>query len=65
MPYASPKELPASTRGLPVAARRVFMEAFNGAHAKHGEEAAFKIAWTAVKNAGYTKNARTGKWVKR
>ena len=64
MPYSSISELPASIKdSLPAAAEKVFMSAFNAAYEQYGEERAFKIAWTAVKNAGYNKNSE-GNWVK-
>ncbi len=55
MPYASNDDLPPSVRShLPAHALDIFREAFNHAYAAHGEdprreEAAFRIAWAAVK----------------
>jgi cation transport regulator len=55
MPYASNMDLPASVRDhLPAHAQDMFRAAFNAAYAEHEsdprqEEAAFRIAWAAVK----------------
>ena len=55
MPYAVNADLPPSVRShLPEHAQDIFREAFNHAHAAHAhdprqEEAAFRIAWAAVK----------------
>lgn len=55
MPYSRNEDLPASVRDhLPAHAQGVFREAFNHAYADHAgdprqEEAAFRIAWAAVK----------------
>ena len=55
MPYSRNEDLPASVRDhLPAHAQAVFREAFNRAYADHAgdmrqEEAAFRIAWAAVK----------------
>lgn len=68
MPYASNKELPDAVKSaLPVAAQSIFRSAFNSADADGAnEEKANKIAWGAVKNAGYSKPAGgEGKWVKK
>lgn len=65
MPYSSTRELPPAVHKLPVAAQKVFMGAFNGSYKDQGEESAFKIAWSAVRRAGYVKNERTGKYIKR
>jgi cation transport regulator ChaB len=53
MPYATTKDLPPGTRGLPEHAKEVFRGAFNAAHKKNsGDEAsAFRIAWSAAKKA--------------
>jgi cation transport regulator len=56
MPYAVNADLPPSVRShLPEHAQDIFREAFNHAHAAHAhdprqEEAAFRIAWAAVKH---------------
>lgn len=50
MPYKSTKELLPAVQSLPAHAKEIFMNAFNAAYDKYGEESAFKIAWAAVKN---------------
>jgi len=64
-PYNSISDLNDSVkRALPVAAQKIFMNAFNSSYNKDkDEQKAFRIAWGAVKNAGYHKNA-SGKWSK-
>lgn len=66
MPYASVAELPPGVKNaLPSAAQSVFRRAFNAAEKSHpgySEERLFRIAWGAVKNAGYKKVGE--KWVK-
>jgi cation transport regulator len=55
MPYEVNADLPPSVRAhLPEHAQDIFREAFNHGHAAHAhdsrqEEAAFRIAWAAVK----------------
>ena len=57
MPYEINADLPPSVRNhLPEHAQSIFREAFNHALAKHEgdprqEEAAFRIAWAAVKRS--------------
>lgn len=65
MPYSRITELPESVRKvLPPEAQEIWMQAFNAAHEDGEDEgAAAAIAWAAVKNAGYKKNAQ-GNWVK-
>src|SRR6266576_3493709 len=64
MPYGKGKKLPSAvTSALPSHAQSVWRAAFNASFEKSGEEAAFKIAWAAVKNAGYAKG-QSGKWTK-
>lgn len=68
MPYATNKDLPeAVQQALPAAAQGIFRNAFNSAAADGAdEEKSMKIAWGAVKNAGYKKPAGgNGKWVKK
>jgi cation transport regulator len=68
MPYLVNSDLPSSVRGhLPVHAQDIFREAFNHAWTEHAgdprqEEAAFRIAWAAVKKS-YVKIGST--WVSR
>ncbi len=63
MPYSSISELPSSVKdNLPKHAQEIFLSAFNSAYEKYkDEERAFKIAWGAVKNAGYEKVGDTWK----
>lgn len=53
MPYASTKDLPATTKSLPKHAKEVFRAAFNAAHKQNpkDEKKAFRIAWAAAKKA--------------
>jgi len=57
LPYEINADLPPSVRNhLPEHAQRIFREAFNHAFAEHEgdprqEEAAFRIAWAAVKRS--------------
>ena len=68
MPYRSNDDLPPGVRDhLPEHAQDIFREAFNHAFAAHAddprqEEAAFRIAWAAVKRR-YEKAG--GDWVER
>lgn len=75
MPYTSINELPESVRHvLPKHAQDVYKEAFNSAYDQYDtpeerrdgadrEEVAHKVAWSAVKKAGYTKGD-DGRWHK-
>jgi cation transport regulator len=69
MPYAANHDLPPAVRNhLPAHAQDIFREAFNSAYEAHAgeadrEERAFRIAWAAVKRAGYEKAGEH--WVKR
>jgi cation transport regulator len=65
-PYSNNSELPSSVKdALPDHAQTIFRSAWMSAF-KDGksEEVCFKIAWAAVKAAGYKKN-KDGKWVKK
>lgn len=63
MPYTQNNELPKGVKDvLPTAAQNIFRRAFNSAEKKYNDERSFKIAWAAVKNAGYKKVE--DKWVK-
>jgi cation transport regulator len=76
VPYKSINELPESVRNvLPEHALNVYKEAFNSAYdeyakpsERHGsadrEETAHKVAWAAVKKAGYEKSEGGG-WLKK
>ncbi|MDI3468323.1 MAG: hypothetical protein OJF62_000386 [Pseudolabrys sp.] len=62
MPYARNADLPPAVRNhLPEHAQDIFREAFNSAYDDHRtesdvEERSFRIAWAAVKRAGYVKH---------
>ena len=68
MPYASNSDLPIAVRGnLPEHAQDIFREAFNHAYTAHAgdprqEEAAHRIAWSAVKRSYVKVNRR---WVEK
>lgn len=50
MPYASYKSLPEKVKkALPITLQKKFVNVFNTAYKKYGEEKAFKIAWASVK----------------
>lgn len=67
MPYDTTSELPESVQNvLPKHAQEIYQEAFNSAYDQYSspkdrqddsdrEETAHKVAWSAVKNAGYSK----------
>ena len=69
MPYAAINELPESVRNvLPKHAQEIYKEAFNSAFDQYDqpeerrgddsrEETAHKVAWSAVKKAGYEKGS--------
>jgi cation transport regulator len=73
MPYQTTSDLPESVRGhLPPHAQDIFLHAFNSAWHEYAdaakragdesqEQAAFRVAWAAVKHE-YQKNAATGQW---
>lgn len=70
MPYSSTEDLPQEVRdALPARAQKqflaAFMSAWNGApkmKQANREQKAFRIAWAALKNAGWVKDKGTGKW---
>lgn len=74
MPYQTTADLPASVRDhLPPQAQQIFLKAFNSAWDEYAnpakregsesqEEAAFRVAWAAVKHE-YRKDDATGQWV--
>jgi cation transport regulator len=70
MPYSKISDLPPGIKdNLPSAAQKIYMNVFNSAlKSKEGkkgaEDYARKVAWTAVKNAGY-KKGKDGKWIKK
>ena len=73
MPYANTKDLPSSVRDhLPPHAQQIFLKAYNSAWDEYAnaskrrvdesqEQAAFRVAWAAVKHE-YEKNEQTGQW---
>lgn len=75
MPYQTTKQLPKGVKGaLPAHAQDIYKEAFNSAYDQYDspeerrggadrDETAHKVAWSAVKKAGYTKGA-DDKWHK-
>lgn len=75
MPYTSINELPESVKHvLPKHAQDIYKEAFNSAYQEYAdpserrgdadrEETAHKVAWSAVKKAGYKKD-RDDTWHK-
>ena len=74
MPYSTTADLPASVRDhLPPHAQQIFLKAFNSAWDEYTnparregnesqEEAAFRVAWAAVKHE-YRKDDASGHWV--
>ena len=66
MPYTTNTDLPPRVRDhLPEHAQVIFREAFNHAWERYAndlrrEEIAFRVAWAAVKRAGYRK--LDGEW---
>jgi cation transport regulator len=74
MPFKKLQDLPARvTDVLPHHAEEIFLAAFNSAWDQYDlpserrgdddrETVAFKVAWAAVKKAGYQKDTQTGKW---
>jgi cation transport regulator len=62
MPYPTNSDLPKQLQGLPAEAQTIFRSAFNAAFKESGEEAARKIAWSAVKKVFEKKG---DKWVKK
>ena len=73
MPYKNVSELPDSVKNvLPSHAQDIYKEAFNSAYEQYRdpserrddadrEEVAHRVAWSAVKKAGYEKGD-DGKW---
>lgn len=76
MPYESTNTLPEGIKNvLPQHAQEIYKEAFNNAYEEYKdsdqrrdgadrEETAHKVAWSAVKKAGYHKDG-SGKWRKK
>lgn len=66
MPYARNSDLPANVKNvLPGSAQSIWRNVFNSTEENgDSENASRQQAWGAVKNAGYKRNADTGKWTK-
>jgi len=66
-PYKNNKNLPKNiTNPLPSAAQTIWRNVFNESVANgDSEDVARKKAWGAVKNAGYEKDSKSNKWVKK
>ncbi len=71
MTFRSNDDLPMVVRWLPVRAREIYRASFATAFGlecrTHGErcrECADRIAWAAVKRAGFERNARSGEWLR-
>ena len=68
MPYEFVEQLPSKVRrAIPYPAQKIFLKAWNEAFYEYNckEPVCFAIAWTAIKDAGYSKNIETGKWEKK
>lgn len=66
MPYKTIAQLPKGVKdNLTKHAKRIYKEAYNSAWEQydHDEERAHRVAWSAVKKAGYQKDAG-GDWKK-
>ena len=64
MPYSKKTDLPPAVKNnLPSHAQEIFRKVFNSAYKEYGgdEKKAFKVAWSAVTKAGYSKGS-SGKW---
>lgn len=63
MPYPSVADLPAAVRRvLPPHAQDIWRNAWNRAYAEsHDEGIAARVAWSAVRRAGYRRGA-DGRW---
>ena len=67
MPYDYISDLPKGVRNnLPVHAQEIYLAAFNNALEQYDgdEDAARRVAWSAVKKGGYEKDEATGNWKK-
>ena len=65
MPYKSNRELPDNVKGvLPNKAQSIWRNVFNATERKTGETRARQQAWGAVKNAGFEKDEKSGRWRK-
>lgn len=76
MPFKNLRDLPKAVKDtLPHHAEEIFLAAFNSAWDQYDrpeerrdgddrETVAFKVAWAAVKKAGYAKDEASGEWRK-
>lgn len=67
IPYQTLTELPKGVRdNLPHHAQEIYLAAFNNAYEEysHDEDRARRVAWAAVKKAGYAKDEASGDWGK-
>ncbi len=69
MAYHSGADLPTGARVLPLRAREIYRTAYDSASGSacraHGTvcpECAERVAWAAVKRAGFEKSASSGEW---
>ena len=66
-PYPTNKSLPQNVKNpLDKIAEEIWRKVFNETLSEtKNEEQARRAAWTAIKNAGYKKDEKTGKWIKK
>lgn len=67
MPYSNLADLPKGVKNnLPHHAQEIYLAAFNNAYDEynHDEDRARRVAWSAVRKAGYAKDKRSGDWKK-
>jgi len=71
MTYPGSDDLSIVIRWLPVRAREIYRSAFDTAfdamcrvHGEQCRECADRVAWAAVKRAGFEKNERSGEWLR-
>ena len=67
MPYETLADLPKGVKdNLPTHAQEIYLAAFNNAFEEYGkdEDRARRVAWSAVKKAGYEKDETSGDWKK-
>ena len=65
MPYKEITDLATNLQVLlPKRAQKIFIDRFDSCYFEYNrdEVIAFKCAWVAVKNSGYKKDTKTGKW---
>ncbi|MBX3005653.1 MAG: ChaB family protein [Anaerolineales bacterium] len=67
MPYETLADLPKGVKdNLPTHAQEIYLAAFNNAFEEYDkdEDRARRVAWSAVKKAGYEKDEASGDWKK-